>query len=70
MAAPCELFCWEAGLGLPSVNTDCLIVLVSSSLARVVWMFIRVGFCLRFRRCVENRLGTDPLLKYSGGVIW
>ncbi|XP_056122139.1 metaxin-1a [Rhinichthys klamathensis goyatoka] len=27
MAAPCELFCWKAGLGLPSVNTDCLIVL-------------------------------------------
>ncbi|KAK9961338.1 hypothetical protein ABG768_009130 [Culter alburnus] len=33
MAAPCELFCWKAGLGLPSVNTDCLIVLAYARFA-------------------------------------
>ncbi|XP_068612746.1 metaxin-1-like [Brachionichthys hirsutus] len=27
MAAPDELFCWEGGWGLPSVSTDCLVVL-------------------------------------------
>lgn len=29
MAAPDELFCWEGDWGLPSVSTDCLVVLVS-----------------------------------------
>lgn len=29
MAAPDELFCWEGDWGLPSVDTDCLVVLVS-----------------------------------------
>lgn len=29
MAAPDELFCWEGDWGLPSVHTDCLVVLVS-----------------------------------------
>lgn len=29
MAAPDELFCWEGAWGLPSVDTDCLVVLVS-----------------------------------------
>ncbi|XP_051577214.1 metaxin-1-like [Myxocyprinus asiaticus] len=33
MAAPCELFCWKSGLGLPSVNTDCLIVLAYARFA-------------------------------------
>lgn len=28
MAAPDELFCWEGDWGLPSVDTDCLVVLV------------------------------------------
>ncbi|TNN26673.1 Metaxin-1 [Liparis tanakae] len=27
MAAPDELFCWEGDWGLPSVSTDCLVVL-------------------------------------------
>uniref|UniRef100_A0A665SZC4 Metaxin-1 n=1 Tax=Echeneis naucrates TaxID=173247 RepID=A0A665SZC4_ECHNA len=30
MAAPDELFCWEGDWGLPSVSTDCLVVLVST----------------------------------------
>lgn len=30
MAAPDELFCWEGDWGLPSVDTDCLVVLVSA----------------------------------------
>uniref|UniRef100_A0A3B3XXF3 Metaxin n=2 Tax=Poecilia mexicana TaxID=48701 RepID=A0A3B3XXF3_9TELE len=37
MAAPDELFCWEGDWGLPSVSTDCLVVLVrvrSASLRR------------------------------------
>lgn len=29
MAAPDELFCWEGDWGLPSIHTDCLVVLVS-----------------------------------------
>uniref|UniRef100_A0A8D0FN19 Uncharacterized protein n=1 Tax=Strix occidentalis caurina TaxID=311401 RepID=A0A8D0FN19_STROC len=29
MAAPMELFCWAGGWGLPSVDPDCLAVLVS-----------------------------------------
>lgn len=29
MAAPDELFCWEGDWGLPSIQTDCLVVLVS-----------------------------------------
>ncbi|XP_055067027.1 metaxin-1 isoform X2 [Misgurnus anguillicaudatus] len=33
MAAPCELFCWKAGFGLPSVNIDCLIVLAYARFA-------------------------------------
>ncbi|KAI7807143.1 metaxin-1a [Triplophysa rosa] len=33
MAAPCELFCWKAGLGLPSVDTDSLIVLAYARFA-------------------------------------
>ncbi|XP_019383497.1 PREDICTED: metaxin-1 [Gavialis gangeticus] len=30
MAAPMELYCWAGGWGLPSVDTDCLTVLVSA----------------------------------------
>lgn len=33
MAAPEELFCWEGDWGLPSVNTDCLIVLAYAKFA-------------------------------------
>lgn len=28
MAAPMELYCWAGGWGLPSVDLDCLAVLV------------------------------------------
>uniref|UniRef100_A0A8C4U155 Metaxin-1 n=1 Tax=Falco tinnunculus TaxID=100819 RepID=A0A8C4U155_FALTI len=31
MAAPMELFCWAGGWGLPSVDPDCLAVLVSGA---------------------------------------
>ncbi|KAM6968111.1 thrombospondin-3a [Aplochiton taeniatus] len=33
MAAPEELFCWEGDWGLPSVNTECLIVLAYAKFA-------------------------------------
>ncbi|XP_067169303.1 metaxin-1 isoform X1 [Apteryx mantelli] len=33
MAAPMELFCWAGGWGLPSVDPDCLAVLVSAAAA-------------------------------------
>ncbi|KAM4601175.1 metaxin-1a [Polymixia lowei] len=33
MAAPNELFCWEGDWGLPSVNTDCLVVLAYAKFA-------------------------------------
>ncbi|GLD53291.1 metaxin-1 [Lates japonicus] len=35
MAAPDELFCWEGDWGLPSVSTDCLVVLVSVRSRRI-----------------------------------
>lgn len=31
MAAPMELYCWPGGWGLPSVDPDCLVVLVSGA---------------------------------------
>ena len=31
MSAPDELFCWEGDWGLPSVDPDCLVLLVSHS---------------------------------------
>ncbi|XP_075996210.1 metaxin-1-like [Genypterus blacodes] len=34
MAAPAELFCWEGDWGLPSVSTDCLVVLAYAQFAR------------------------------------
>ncbi|KAM9723766.1 metaxin-1-like [Menidia menidia] len=33
MAAPDELFCWEGDWGLPSVSTDCLVVLAYAQFA-------------------------------------
>ncbi|XP_031174963.1 metaxin-1-like [Sander lucioperca] len=33
MAAPDELFCWEGAWGLPSVSTDCLVVLAYAQFA-------------------------------------
>ncbi|XP_046888703.1 metaxin-1a [Hypomesus transpacificus] len=33
MAAPCELYCWDGDWGLPSVNTECLIVLAYAKFA-------------------------------------
>lgn len=33
MAAPAELFCWEGDWGLPSVSTDCLVVLAYAQFA-------------------------------------
>ncbi|XP_063054027.1 metaxin-1a [Engraulis encrasicolus] len=35
MAAPLELFCWKGNWGLPSVNTECLIVLAYARFAGV-----------------------------------
>lgn len=31
MAAPLELYCWKGDWGLPSVDADCLTVLVRST---------------------------------------
>lgn len=40
MAAPLELFCWKGDYGLPSVDVDCLAVLVRETLAG--WLYIAV----------------------------
>uniref|UniRef100_A0A3Q2V1G4 Metaxin-1 n=1 Tax=Haplochromis burtoni TaxID=8153 RepID=A0A3Q2V1G4_HAPBU len=63
MAAPDELFCWEGDWGLPSVSTDCLVVLVSVPLSVPAVVTPEGADSLAFISLMEEKL--MPALIYT-----
>lgn len=73
MAAPDELFCWEGDWGLPSVDTDCLVVLVSV-LPRFGRTTLFVG-CQSYSIKSKRQLLLAPMKRQREGrfpaiIIW
>ncbi|KAL0984889.1 hypothetical protein UPYG_G00149990 [Umbra pygmaea] len=59
MAAPAELYCWEGDWGLPSVNTECLIVLAYAKFSGAPLKLHKIGNPWR------SPTGSLPALKTS-----